>query len=131
MTRFSALLAAALLVAAGACGEDRSESPEPAGTATLEPTPTKAATSIDVEVREGKVVGGMKRVKVPLDNEVRLSVRSDVADEVHVHEFDKKEDIAKGGGVLITFVADVPGVFVIELEQLGLHIVELEVRDAT
>lgn len=128
MTRFSALIAAAILVAAGACGSDPSPSPEPEQTATLEPTPTKAATSIDVEVRDGEVVGGMERVKVPLDNEVRLSVRSDVADEVHVHGFDKKEDIPKGGGVLITFDADVPGVFVVELEQLGLHIVELEVR---
>jgi heme/copper-type cytochrome/quinol oxidase subunit 2 len=120
------LLVAVVLFGACAGSEDLAEPTD--APRTLEPTPTKSATTVDAEVNDGKVIGGLKRVKVPLNDQVRLSVRSDVADEVHVHGYDVKRDIPAGGGLLMTFVADVPGVFVVELEQHQLHIVELEVR---
>jgi hypothetical protein len=120
------LLAAVMLL--GACGGSEDGTEPTRAPRTLEPTPTKPATSIDVEAKDGEVIGGLKRVKVPLDNQVRLAVRSDVADEVHVHGYDEKREVPAGGGILMTFVADVPGVFVVELEQHQLHIVELEVR---
>ncbi len=123
-----AVLALAALLLVGACGSDTPSPEESLPAPTLEPTPTESATIVDVEVQEGEVVGGMKRVEVPLDDLVRLNVRSDVADEVHVHGYDEREDVPAGGGVTISFEADIPGVFVVELEERSLHLVELEGR---
>ncbi len=128
MRKLTAVVFIALLALTACGGDDPERTPEPTGAPTSEPTPSVAETTIDVEVTDGEVVGGMKRVEVALGNEVRLQVRSDVADEVHVHGYDIKADIAAGGGVNVpVFIADVPGVFVVELEQRQLHILELEV----
>ena len=127
MRRYAVLALAALLLL-GACGSDEPPPQESLPAPTLEPTPTESATVVDVEVQDGEVIGGMKRVEVPLNDIVRLNVRSDVADEVHVHGYDQKQDVPAGGGVTISFEADIPGVFVVELEERSLHLVELEVR---
>lgn len=130
MTRLGVLfLAGVLLFASCGDGSDRAATPTPAWeTSTPQPTPSTPATTVDVEVRDGAVVGGAERHEVPLGNEVRLSVRSDVADEVHVHGYDRRVDVPAGGGVLVTFPADVPGVFEVELESHNLRIAELEIR---
>ena len=71
--------------------------------------------------------GGVQTKDVPLGQEVTLNVTSDVADEVHVHGYDKKADVEAGGSVSITFIADIPGQFEVELEDAHLKIVELRV----
>jgi hypothetical protein len=67
-------------------------------------------------------------VKIDLGDEVVLVVRSDVADEVHVHGYDERADVKAGGAVRIAFTADAPGLFIAELEERKLKLVELEVR---
>lgn len=127
MKRAGALLLTVAITFAGCGGEDEPE-PTPNATDSPRPTATAAGTSIDVEVTAGEVIGGMKRVRVPLGDTVALAVRSDVADEVHVHGIEEKAEIPAGGGILMRFVADAPGIFVVEFEERGLHILELEVR---
>jgi hypothetical protein len=122
----AAVLVAVVLTACSGGGDE--PTPEPSTTTAPEPTTTVSSTTVDVEVVDGKVTGGMKRVEVPLGDTVRLSVRSDVADEVHVHGYDESAHIDAGGGIILTFVADVPGVFEVELEERKIALVELEVR---
>ena len=59
---------------------------------------------------------------------MRLVVTSDVADEVHVHGYDEKAAVPANGTVELSFTADIPGVFEVELEQRGRRLLTLEVR---
>jgi len=54
-------------------------------------------------------------------------VTADVSDEVHVHGYDKKTDITAGVPGSLTFTADIPGEFEVELENAHLKIAELTV----
>jgi hypothetical protein len=55
-------------------------------------------------------------------------VNSDVADEIHVHGYDFKKNVEKGGSVSFSFPAKIEGVFEVELEDAGEQIAELRVR---
>ena len=46
-----------------------------------------------------------------------LVVKSDVADEVHLHGYDISRDVPAGGTVRISFTATLPGRFEVELEE--------------
>lgn len=90
-------------------------------------TTTFDGTRVEVEVSDGEVVGGVRRVEVDTGERVLLVVTSDVADEVHVHGVDITGEVEAGGTVDVDFTADIPGVFEIELEERGLQLVELVV----
>jgi heme/copper-type cytochrome/quinol oxidase subunit 2 len=74
------------------------------------------------------VQGGVSRVPVHLGSSVALVVSSDVADEVHLHGYNRKVDVPAGGTATLEFVADQAGVFEAELESRGTQLVQLEVR---
>lgn len=80
-----------------------------------------------IVVRGGKPVGGVKRLEYERGERVRFSVRSDTAEEVHVHGFDLSKDVPAGGTVRFSFAADIEGVFEVELEHSHVHIAELRV----
>jgi hypothetical protein len=145
--RRRAAVAALTTVAAltlAACGDDGS--PQATGTTTTsvpaattstttgpattaKPTTTADATPvIEVRVAGGKPQGGVRRERVKLGEAVVLRVVADVADEVHLHGYDKSADVAPGKPAQIRFTADVPGVWEVELEQRRQKLIELEVR---
>jgi hypothetical protein len=107
--------------------------PPPAGSVTT-PTATKPkpkppqAARITIVVRGGRPVGGIKRATVAKDKQVVLTVRADVADEVHVHGYDLMKDVAPGAPAVIAFKATIPGRFEAELEERSLQIAELTVN---
>lgn len=138
-----AAVAALTTVAAltlAACGGDGS--PQATGTttttatttsgpgATVGPTTTAADTTpkIEVTVVGGKPQGGVRREQVKTGETLVLRVTADVADEVHLHGYDKSADVAPGKPAEIRFTADIPGVFEVELEQRKQKLIELEVR---
>ncbi|HEX2029730.1 MAG TPA: hypothetical protein VHF25_17255 [Nitriliruptorales bacterium] len=135
------LVAAAAGVALAACGgtDDAGRggaqgsgpapatSPTPTAPALPTPTPSPTARPIEVTVADGQVQGSVRRVPVAVGETVRLQVSSDVADEVHVHGYDRIEPVAAGGRAVLEFTANIPGVFEVELEQRGLKLLELEV----
>ena len=82
---------------------------------------------IAVRVRGGQVSGETGRVTVPLGTPVTLSVTSDVADEIHLHGYDRKAEIPAGGTAWISFTANIPGIFEVELEQSKLQLLQLQV----
>jgi hypothetical protein len=114
-------LAAALVLAAGAlvlagCG---------GGGGTPKSTETAA---MDITVKGGKPVGGIKRFTVEKNQPLSIVVHSDVADEVHLHGYDKHVEVKAGKTSILHFDPEIAGVFVIELEHRGLQIGELTVK---
>jgi len=94
------------------------------------PTTTAAPEAVQIHyvVVGGEPQGGIQRDSVAKGRDVVITVTSDVADEVHVHGYDLMADVAPGSPATISFTADAPGRFEIELENTGVQIAELEVR---
>lgn len=91
------------------------------------PTPTTATQTVRISYANGTVTGDTGRVHVALGSTVALVVTSTVADEVHLHGYDKKVDVPANGTATLTFTATIPGVFEVELEKLSKTLVMLEV----
>jgi hypothetical protein len=89
---------------------------------------TTAGTVLAVTVRGGSVVEGASRQRATLNQPVTIRVTSDVAEEVHVHGYDKRVDVAAGRTAEVTFVANIPGVFEVEFERSHKLLFTLEVR---
>lgn len=111
-----------------AVGAPETTTPDP-----TRPDPTTSTSAvqgqvIEISVAGGKVTGPTGRVKVKQGSTVTLKVTSDVADEIHLHGYDKHVDVAKGGTATLTFKATLSGVFEAELESRGLQLVQLQVQ---
>lgn len=89
--------------------------------------PTALGQVITVSYANGKVVGPGGRVKVKQNSTVQISVTSDVADQVHLHGYDKSVDVAAGGTVVLNFKATLTGVFEVELEGKKQPLLKLQV----
>jgi hypothetical protein len=135
------VLVAASIVASIAlvgCGSNDSESAS-TDTTTKETTATTTDTTttttdaakptvVKVVVVNGSPQGGIVRATVNKDDQVVLVVTSDVADEIHLHGYDKAKDVAAGGTIRIPFKAMIPGRFEAELESRGVQIAEISVE---
>ena len=100
---------------------------EEAPTATEAENPNESRR-IEVVVRGGQPVGGVRRPEIERDQRVVLVVRSDVSDHIHLHGYDLLADVAPGQPGRISFRADTQGRFELELEVRAVLIAELEVR---
>ena len=105
-----------------------SSAPSSSPSASPSPSPTVEGTVIELTVAGGEVSGDTGRVEVPLNGTVILRVTSDVAEEVHVHGVDEYVDLAAGQTTEATFVADVPGVFELELHGSGQLLTRMQVQ---
>jgi hypothetical protein len=85
------------------------------------PTPT-------IVIRDAEPVGGVRELTYDAGEEIRFTVRSDVADEIHVHGYDLMKDVAAGGSVTFAFPGDIEGIFEVELEERAEQIAELTVN---
>lgn len=99
------------------------------GATTTEAVTTAApkAVQVVVRVRGGKPVDGIVRTQARKGDPVVVIVGSDVSDEVHIHGYDLKGDVAPGKPVRIRFDANLTGRFEIELENRGEQIAQLTV----
>jgi FtsP/CotA-like multicopper oxidase with cupredoxin domain len=59
---------------------------------------------------------------------VRFRVRHDEAEEVHVHGYDIKKELAANETADVSFDASIPGIFEIELEHSGTPLGRLKVE---
>ncbi|MFC7382270.1 cupredoxin domain-containing protein [Sphaerisporangium rhizosphaerae] len=110
----AALLAAALLFLT-ACG----------GAQAPAPTTVK---QIAVAISERTVTPPPSRIDVAKGQTVRITVTSDVADQAHVHGYDKAADLKPGSPATIEFVADQSGLFEVETHGQELQLFQLLVR---
>ena len=109
--------------------------PPPASTTT---TPTSTAPAppaapkpkfVAIVVRNGRPVGGVKRIEVAKGERARFEVSStNTADHVHVHGYDLMRDLPAGGRARFSFEANAEGIFEIELEDAGVEIAQLVVQ---
>jgi pyruvate/2-oxoglutarate dehydrogenase complex dihydrolipoamide acyltransferase (E2) component len=111
------------------------ETEPPATTTQPETTEPPATTAPDpnepVTIRiavPADTAPKIRRFSVRLNRRVEIVVRSEVTDHVHLHGYDLLADVAPGKPGRITFTADAPGRFELELEDRGLPLAELEVR---
>jgi hypothetical protein len=103
------------------------------GTGTTTTTTTQQAKpagppTYTVVVKGAKPVGGVKKVTVKKGDTVNLVVKSDVADEIHIHGYDVHKTVKAGGSVRFRFKASIDGKFEIELEGRKEQIAELTVE---
>jgi heme/copper-type cytochrome/quinol oxidase subunit 2 len=87
---------------------------------------TTTANAVDVTVTDG-VVDGPDLFEFALGDQVEITVLTDVADEIHVHGYDIRYDAQPGIPVEISFEADAPGIFEVELEANHLLLFEIQV----
>lgn len=92
------------------------------------PAPAPAPQVPTIVVENGAPVGGVQELTFQKGERVRFKVRSDVADEVHVHGYDITEEVAAGGTVSFDFPADLDGIYEAELEQRAEQLVELRIE---
>ena len=100
-------------------------------TSSTEAASTTAGFSgvvVEAKVTGNQVETASRRVRIDLGQKVRVQVEADRPDEVHVHGYDLKGDVAPGKPAVIDFTANVPGVFEVELEASGLKLFELQVQ---
>lgn len=132
-----AVTAAAILAGCGAA-QDPTVSGPPSATPSELVTPrpsqpssvtTDEATGERIEITvSGGQVQGPRSVTVDAGTEVELLVTSDVGDHIHVHGYDLMEEVAAGQTVSLSFTADLPGTWEVELEDSGTHLLELQVH---
>jgi hypothetical protein len=117
--------------------DDQAVPPPPPATTTTGTTATRttttrpkppAPTTIQIVVRGGRVVGGLRRTRLAQGERAVLIVRADVSDHVHLHGYDVMRDVSRGSPARLRFRATIPGRFEVELEDRKLQIAQLEVR---
>ena len=128
------LLLTSLAAACGGSSAPAASSPVPSPSLASSAAPVassvpsdNAQQTISLTVSGGKVTGPTGRVKVALGTRLRITVTSDVADELHVHVYDLKQEISANTSGSIEFVADKPGVIEVELERAKLTLTHLEI----
>lgn len=101
---------------------------EPTGSTGTTGTKAPADAIPTIVIKGGKPVGGIQDLTYAKGDEVKFRVKSDVADEIHVHGYDLMKDVEAGGTVTFDFTADIDGVFEGELENRKEQIIELTVN---
>ncbi len=143
-----AILAVAAVVLVGgvllarSAGDDDTANvpPEPTQTVTPDTTPSAATAPREPErqapppprvelirIRGRAPVGEPQTLRFESGDTVRLRFRSDVAEEVHIHGYDKYVDVPAGGTATARFEAEAEGVFEVESHGSGELLAKLEV----
>ncbi len=132
----AALLMLALAATLVACGGDDDSTTEATtgqgsattGTETPKPSPEPEPSVETIVVNDGAPVGGPQTLEFDAGEEVRFRVRSNTADELHIHGYDVTKDLRPGRTAMVSFPADIEGIFEAELHGSGELIAELQIN---
>jgi hypothetical protein len=97
---------------------------QPAETTPAEPDVQRFGARIE----GGEVVGGLQRWQVTQGDDVRIVIRSDVDDEIHLHGYDIEKPVGPGRPAIFAFGATIPGRFELESHESGGQIAQLDVQ---
>jgi FtsP/CotA-like multicopper oxidase with cupredoxin domain len=89
----------------------------PTATAPSAPEPPPDGPSARVIELTGHEVGEVAEITVRKGDRVRLVVRSDEPDEIHVHGYDLSRDAGPGSPARFSFAATIEGIFEIESHE--------------
>ena len=81
-----------------------------------------------IKMRDHAPVGDAPRLKYEHGDTIRLRFVSNVADEVHIHGFDRYVQVPARRPTTERFEADLEGIFEVEAHESGELLAELEVR---
>jgi hypothetical protein len=122
---------AVILLASGGDETDKAsnsaQTPTPTasgGDATATPTATATPKPQPPLLQAGKV----KTLTYNEGDTVRFRVRSDKAEEVHIHGYDIKKELEPNQTETVSFKASITGIFEIEFEGSATQIAELKVE---
>ena len=87
------------------------------GVALAPATKIRRAGPATIVIRDGVPLGGTHLLTYRKGALIDLTVRSDVADEVHFHGYDVHKDVAPGHPVHFRIPARIEGSYPVELEQ--------------
>ena len=79
-------------------------------------------------VQDGRPRGEVRELRFDKGERVRFRVRSDVAEELHIHGYDRYVDVAPGRTATVSFPASIEGIFEVELHGAGLPLASLRVE---
>ena len=103
--------------------------PKPtAGTTETKPAQPPSPPVANIQVRDGKPVGGVRELEFSKGETVDFFVTSDVVDHVHVHGYDVMKDVKPGKRVRVKFKGRLDGQYEIELEDRQVEIATLKVN---
>jgi hypothetical protein len=130
---FACLIALAIAVGLAACGSSSDETNEATNGGVTRPADSPESASMGgkvptIVIRNGEPVGGIKQLEYNAGDEIRFEVKSDIAEEVHVHGYDLMQDVPAGGTVSFDFPAEIEGIFEAELEGRKEQIAEITVN---
>jgi heme/copper-type cytochrome/quinol oxidase subunit 2 len=83
--------------------------------------------SIDLQIEKNRMASGPSAIRLVQGDEITLNIRTDRADELHIHGYDLRANLLPGQVVSLTFIATVTGRFGIELHKAHVAIGALEV----
>jgi FtsP/CotA-like multicopper oxidase with cupredoxin domain len=89
------------------------------------PPPPRVET---IRIRDRAPVGDPPTLEFDSGDTVRLRFRSNVAEEVHIHGFDRYVDVPAGGVKTDRFEADIEGIFEIESHGSGELLAKLRIN---
>lgn len=96
---------------------------------TAEPAPPAPRPKYVLLRAQGlRPVGGLKKITVSKGDMVRFEIRSDQADQGHLHGYDISKPVGPGRRARYRFTANLEGIFEIELENAGVPVGELRVN---
>jgi hypothetical protein len=102
------------------------ESTTPPDTTTPADTTTTTTATTLIEIADG-AVDGPGVIEVNLGETVDVWVVSDIDDELHVHGYDLVFEVEAGVPLKLGFVADIPGVFEVEIHSTHAHVFDIRV----
>jgi hypothetical protein len=111
--------------AGGTTAADRNAGPNPSDNAA--PSRPKPQYT-EIRVKGGKSVGGIEGVEVKSGDLVRLTIRSDRRDEVHIHGYNRYVQVGPELSGKARFRANLEGVYEIELHSDSTQIASLRVE---
>jgi hypothetical protein len=79
-----------------------------------EPEPPPRPEPLRIRIRGGAVAGGPARIETIKGETVRIVVRADAPDEIHLHGYDITRNAAPGRPARFRFKAGIEGIFEIE-----------------
>lgn len=132
LVTLTAAIATAVLALGGACGSNNDDTAGDTSSGSSTSTGDSAVretetTTYEFTVTDGARTDGSSQVEIPLGTSIALTVTADTADEVHVHGYDLTASTVPGEPATIEFIADLPGVFEVEMHDSGTVITQLRV----
>lgn len=131
------VVAAVLFVVLRPDDDDETTTPPPQTNPTTEREPTvppprppalPPPARVRIMVRDGRPVGGIRRVTVGRGRRVVLTVSADVSDHVHLHGYNVFRDVAPGRPARIAFRATILGTVEVELEERRIPVATVTVQ---